>query len=65
MSMRSHSQDDITNYIVIGLSDDGTQRTADVANVTFGAILSELSKAWVQPLALALAKTKLRAENIR
>lgn len=40
-------------------------RTADAANVAFVALLSGLSRAWVQPSVFAVAQTKLCAENIR
>lgn len=65
MSLKQNLQYDAKNDVVIGYSDDGTERTAGVANTAFVALLSGLSATWIQPLAFAVAKTKLHAEAIR
>ncbi|XP_042143896.1 uncharacterized protein LOC121834216 [Ixodes scapularis] len=65
MSLRPNLQYDKGNDVVIGFSDDGLERTTEVANTAFVALLSGISKPWVQPLAFAVAKTTLRAEKMR
>lgn len=62
MLLRPNLQHNTKNDVVIGYSDNGLDKTAGVPNTAFVALLSGLSTSWIQPLALAVAKTKLRAE---
>lgn len=65
MSVRPNLQCDTKHDVVIGFSDDGSERTTAVANVAFVALLSGISRSWVMPVAFTVARTALRAENIK
>lgn len=65
MSLRQNLQYDTKNDIVLGFSDNGIERTPSVANQAFVALPSGISRPWVQPLAFAVARTKLYAPDIR
>lgn len=54
MPLRQNLQSDTKNDIVMGFSDTGSERAPSVANQVFVALLSGISKPWVQPLAFAV-----------
>lgn len=64
MSLKEHLQYDTKHDIVMGFSDNGTQRTPAVANSALLILVAGISETWIQPVAYTVSRTKTPADTL-
>lgn len=64
MSLKEQLQYDTKHEIVMGFSDNGTQRTPAVANSALLILVAGISKTWIQPVAYTVSRAKTPADSL-